>query len=156
MDLPESSASTLQLVLATESEITESSTLGSNNWKGPLETDDYLRREAHLRDQALTRDGGISHWVLVDAPAAPTGQGSRRILASCETIRKRALLARPGHPVREVITHGIGSVHCNPAYRGRGFARRMMLELAKKLDTWQQREGEKAEFTVLWSDIGKV
>ncbi|KAL8780797.1 MAG: hypothetical protein Q9213_006298 [Squamulea squamosa] len=156
MNLPESSAATLQLVQATELEMIESSTLGSISWKGPLDTNEYLHREAHLRDQTLTRHGGITYWVLVDTAATPSSQGSRRILASCETIRKRALVAQPGEAVREVISHGIGSVHCNPAYRGRGFARRMMVELAKKLDTWQQKEGERADFTVLWSDIGKV
>ncbi|KAL8769463.1 MAG: hypothetical protein Q9209_004524 [Squamulea sp. 1 TL-2023] len=156
MDLPESSVSTLQLVPATESEVIESSTLGSVSWKGPLDTNEYLRREAHLRNQALTRNGGITYWVLVDTAAKPTSQGSRRILASCETIRKRALVAQPGEAVRDVISHGIGSVHCNPAYRGRGFARRMMVELAKILDTWQQKACERADFTVLWSDIGKV
>lgn len=156
MDLPRSSAPTLQLLQATESEMIETSTLGSVSWKGPVDTKDYLRREAHLRDQALTRHGGITYWVLVDPTAAPTSAGSRRILASCETIRKRALIARPGKEVKEVISHGIGSVHCNPAYRGRGFAQRMMTELTRNLHTWQQKEGESVDFTVLWSDIGKV
>ncbi|KAI4263100.1 MAG: hypothetical protein L6R42_001738 [Xanthoria sp. 1 TBL-2021] len=155
MDLPESSAPTLQLVQATEPEIIESSTLGSISWKGPLDTSDYLRREAHLRNQRLTRDGGITYWILVDTAAAPTPGGSRRILASCETIRKRALIAQPGAAVRETICHGIGSVHCNQHYRGRGFGRRMMVELANILDTWQQKEGERADCSVLWSDIGK-
>ncbi|KAL8857455.1 MAG: hypothetical protein Q9178_005949 [Gyalolechia marmorata] len=86
MDLPESSASTLQLVLATESEITESSTLGSNSWKGPLETDDYLRREAHLRDQALTRDGGISYWDFYAALGWKTYPSKHIALAPKSTV----------------------------------------------------------------------
>lgn len=156
MDLPDSSAPTLQLVQATEPEIIESSTLGSISWGGPLDKSDYLRREAHLRNQPLTRDGGITYWILVDTAAPPTARGSRRILASCETIRKRALIALLGVAIRETICHGIGSVHCNQDYRGRGFGRRMMMELANQLDTWQQKEGERADFSVLWSDIGKV
>ncbi|KAI4103778.1 MAG: hypothetical protein LQ339_004110 [Xanthoria mediterranea] len=155
MDLPDSSAPTLQLVQATEPEIIESSTLGSISWGGPLDKSDYLRREAHLRNQPLTRDGGITYWILVDTAAPPTARGSRRILASCETIRKRALIALLGVAIRETICHGIGSVHCNQDYRGRGFGRRMMMELANQLDTWQQKEGERADFSVLWSDIGK-
>ncbi|KAL8803282.1 MAG: hypothetical protein Q9200_006279 [Gallowayella weberi] len=115
--LPKSSAPTLQLVQATATEMIETSTLGSVTWKGPIDTTDYLHREAHLRDQALTRHGGITYWVLVDTTAPLTPSGSRIILASCETIRKRALVAWPGEQVREIITHGIGSVHCNPAYR---------------------------------------
>ncbi|KAI4272622.1 MAG: hypothetical protein LQ337_005184 [Flavoplaca oasis] len=142
MDLPESSAPTLRLVQATESEMIESSTLGSISWKGPLDTNQYLQREAHLRNQDLTRDGGITYWILVDTAAAPSPNDSRRILASCETIRKRALISRFGAAPKEIICHGIGSVHCNPEYRGRGFGRRMMVELAKILDTWQQKEGD--------------
>ncbi|KAL8894680.1 MAG: hypothetical protein Q9192_004129 [Flavoplaca navasiana] len=155
MDLPESSAPTLRLAQATESEMIESSTLGSISWKGPLDTNQYLQREAHLRNQDLTRDGGITYWILVDTTTTPGSNDSRRILASCETIRKRALISRLGAAPKETICHGIGSVHCNPEYRGRGFGRRMMVELAKILDTWQQKEGEGADFSVLWSDIGK-
>ena len=54
------------------------------------------------------------------------------------------------------VSHGIGSVFCNPEYRGRGYAQRMMAELGKKLDTWNQGQGTKTYFTVLYSDIGKV
>ncbi|KAL8681630.1 MAG: hypothetical protein Q9186_002299 [Xanthomendoza sp. 1 TL-2023] len=155
IDLPKSSASTLQLVQPTETELIETTTLGAVDWKGPIDTSAYLRREDHIRDQTLTRHGGITFWILVDTTAPLTSTGSRTILASCETIRKRALVAWPDEGVREVITHGIASVHCNPAYRGKGFARRMMIELAHHLDTWQQKDGENADFTVLWSDIGK-
>ncbi|KAL8854405.1 MAG: hypothetical protein Q9221_000892 [Calogaya cf. arnoldii] len=154
MDLPQSSAPTLRLVQATENEMIESSTLGSTSWKGPLDTNGYLGREAHLRNQELTRDGGITYWILVDTAAAPKPDGSRKILASCETIRKRALIAQPGAAVRESICHGIGSVHCNQKYRGRGFGRRMMVELANLLDTWQQKEGERADFSDFYARLG--
>lgn len=40
--------------------------------------------------------------------------------------------------------------------RGKGYAARMMKELGTKLDTWQQEDGKRADFTVLYSDIGKV
>lgn len=57
--------------------------------------------------------------------------------------------------MQDIVAHGVGSVFCNPAYRGRGYAGRMMLELGKNLEVWQQEEGCKAHFTVLYSDIGK-
>ncbi len=80
----------------------------------------------------------------------------RNTLASCETLRKRALVSRDGQQVQEVISHGIGSVFCDPAHRGKGYASRMLSELGKILDTWQQQHESKADFTVLFSDIGKV
>ncbi len=82
-------------------------------------------------------------------------QNERPILGSCESFRKRALVARAGK-LEDVISHGIGSVFCNPEYRGRGYAQRMIEELGKKLDTWNQKDGKKTDFTVLYSDIGKV
>ena len=156
IDLPESSSPTLRLVQATDAEVIECSKLGSAVWKGPLNLEAYLRREVHLRNTALARDGGITYWVLVDTKLPQVPQTPRRILSSCETIRKRGLAARSSGDVREVVCHGIGSVFCNPIFRGKGYAQRMMVELAQILDTWQQKEGDHAEFSVLWSDIGKV
>ncbi|KAL8968216.1 MAG: hypothetical protein Q9183_002568 [Haloplaca sp. 2 TL-2023] len=155
IDLPDSSSPTLRLVQATDAEVIECSKLGSTIWKGPLNLEAYLRREVHLRNTALARDGGITYWVLVDTELPQVTQGPRRILSSCETIRKRELVARSGGEVKEVVGHGIGSVFCDPIYRGKGYAQRMMVELAQILDTWQQEEGDHADFSVLWSDIGK-
>jgi hypothetical protein len=54
-----------------------------------------------------------------------------------------------------VITHGIGSVFCNPEYRGKGYAARMLKELAPVLKEWQTKEqGKEAPFSFLYSDIG--
>ena len=83
-------------------------------------------------------------------------EGSRTILSSCETYKKKALLAHDG-TVEEVSTHGIGSVYCRPEFRGKGYAKRMFEELSSQLDTWKM-EGEvrgRSLFTVLFSDIGK-
>ncbi|KAL8705052.1 MAG: hypothetical protein Q9201_001822 [Fulgogasparrea decipioides] len=66
VDLPKSSSATLRLVQASEAEMIESSTMGATSWRGPLNVGSYLRREAHLRNQVLTRNGGITYWVLVD------------------------------------------------------------------------------------------
>ncbi|KAL8707582.1 MAG: hypothetical protein Q9220_007423 [cf. Caloplaca sp. 1 TL-2023] len=155
-DLPDRSSKALRLVEATEAEMIECSTMNAMSWRGPLTTEKYLLREAHLRDQAFTRNGGITYWVLVDTSVPLMSKGVRRILSSCETLRKRALIAEADGRMKEVISHGIGSVYCNPAFRGKGYAQRMLVELANNLDTWQQEEGANVAFTVLWSDIGKT
>ena len=95
----------------------------------------------------------MTFWILVDTASATK---SRPILASCESFRKRALIRRQDGKVQEVISHGIGSVFCNPDFRGKGYAGRMLNELGNKLENWQQKDGQTADFTVLYSDIGKV
>lgn len=155
-NLPNGSSPTLQLVQANDDEMIESSTMNAASWRGPLDIEGYLEREACLRGTDLGRNGGVTYWILVDSATSPSEKGVRRILASCETIRKRALVARPHTGVQEVVSHGIGSVFCPVAHRGKGYAQRMLTELGKVLDTWQQKEGEKGVFTALWSDIGKV
>ena len=153
LGLPRRDSPTIALVHPTSEEKTRTWKLNGSSWRGRLSLEAYLRREEHLASQALCCDEGMSFWILVDT--ASTGS-SRAILASCESFRKRALIKRPGKDVQEIVSHGIGSVFCNPEYRGRGYARRMMNELARQLDSWQQKSGEKAYFTVLYSDIGKV
>ena len=66
------------------------------------------------------------------------------------------MVSREDGKVEESISHGIGSVFCNPEFRHRGYAQRMIEELATKLDTHQQAAGQRTCFTVLYSDIGKV
>ncbi|KAL8716595.1 MAG: hypothetical protein Q9225_006085 [Loekoesia sp. 1 TL-2023] len=156
VDLPSGSSPTLQLVKANEAEMIDLSIKNAASWRGPLDVNAYLEREAHLRDTHLNRNGGITYWILVNSADAPPVKAVRRILASCETLKKRALVARSDGDVKEITSHGIGSVYCSPDFRGRGYAQRMLAELAKILDTWQQKEGGNSEFTVLWSDIGKA
>ena len=151
--LPSSTSPTLKLIPANGNEARKASILNGEAWRGPLSLEDYLRREEHLWRQDLAKHGGCTLWVLVDTSLP---QAERTVLAACETIRKRAILAEPGALVRDVVSHGIGSVFCRDEYRGRGYAQRMIQELRKALETWQQKEGEKAYFNVLYSDIGKV
>lgn len=155
-ELPSSSSPSLTLVHPTQEEKFKTWQLNGEAWAGQLSPPAYYRREEYLEGQALTRNGGITHWILVDSAGAPN---ERRILASCESLRKRALVARAekdgSGDVEEVVSHGIGSVFCDPKFRGKGYARRMIEELAKKLDTWQQPNGKRTDFTVLYSDIGK-
>ena len=155
--LPPSDAPYLTLTEATTAERITTWELNGKIWAGRLSPEAYLRREEHLATQAFTRQGGITFWVLVDGRQQPD---HRHVLASCETLRKRALIARAlpdgAGDVEEIVSHGIASVFCNPEYRRKGYAQRMMQELGQKLNTWQQPDGRKNSFTVLYSDIGKV
>lgn len=102
----------------------------------------------------LAKDGGVTHWILVDHTLPPN---ERPILGSCETLRKRVLISK-NSVVTEGITHGIGSVFCDPKYRGKGYASRMMKELGLKLKEWQTdktQEEPDCPFSFLYSDIGK-
>lgn len=159
VDLPRGDSATLQLVHPTEEEKLIQFNLNGAEWRGALSIPAYLRREDVLSKQALTRDGGISYWILVDTslmgnPLDPAS-GTRLPLASCETYRKKALVWHNGQ-VQETICHGIGSVFCASHLRGRGYAQRMMRELGKVLKTHQTSKGVDCLFSVLFSDIGKV
>lgn len=153
-NLPLSTSGSLALTHPTEAERRATWLLNGQSWRGALSLPAYLRREEFLGNQSLTRNGGLSFWVLVDNSTPQSTP--RRILASCETIRKKALIAKPGRRVEEIISNGIGSVFCHPQLRGRGFAGRMMRELGQRLDTWQQEVEATTNFSVLFSDIGKV
>lgn len=151
--LPDAKSPYLHLTHPTDEERLETWTLNSASWGGALSQSGYVEREIFLTKAPLARDGGVTHWILVDKELPPN---QRSILASCETLRKRALVCKNGE-MTEVITHGIGSVFCNPEYRGRGYASRMMRELGGKLRTWQtDAKSPSCAFSVLWSDIGKV
>ncbi|PSK59164.1 Cell division control protein 45 [Elsinoe australis] len=120
----------------------------SSEWRGALSQEAYLRREAHMADQDLTRSGGLTQWILAKRQV----DGSRQAVSSCETLRKRALLAVANEGVSEVTCYGVASVFTLPEFRGKGYASTMFGELEK----WMDDEGRgKAGFSVLYSDIGK-
>lgn len=152
-ELPPADSPDLILVPATPEERIESIRLNSLAWKGPLSVQQYIARENHLLDQKLTRNGGLTCWVLVDRKQP---EGRRTILSSCESYRKNAFLAYDGK-VEDILTHGVGSVFCRPEFRKKGYASRMIKELSKKLETWQleNERRKKLVFSVLFSDIGK-
>lgn len=157
LPLPPADSPTLALSCPTPIEKRHIDLINGESFKGRLSLSAYLRREDVLSQQALTRNGGSTVWILIDTaePTPPDGQ-PRRILSSCETIRKCALVKPRHEALKEVISHCIGSVFSNSEYRRRGYTRRMMRELGDKLNTWQQVEGQTTTFTVLYSDIGKV
>lgn len=112
-----------------------------------------MEREKHLLDQTLTMDGGATGWILTSPQFPRNADGSRPILASCETMLANAYVARNGK-LEKIKSHGIGSVFTRAEHRGQGYAGRMMTELGKNLTTWQQPNGDKGLFSVLYSDIG--
>jgi hypothetical protein len=145
-DLPHHTSPHLQLLIATPAENAAQTVSNSAEWRGPLTQEVYLRREAHLATQDLTRDGGLTAWLLIDTTSA-SGKGESsilsdqdgerrrgRILCGCETIRKRALTKVDDGPVREVVCYGVASVFCSEELRGRGYAGRMIEELGKRLE----------------------
>lgn len=152
-DLPSSDSSNLGLREQTFEEKIKIWKLNGKSWSGRLSVEDYLGREEHLGNHDLTRDGSIAYWLLTDLTQDPT---ERPILSSCESLKKKALVKQYDRDVEEVISFGIMSVFCDPALRGRGYAARMMKELGKKLDYRDQKHEQKTQFTILYSDIGKV
>lgn len=183
--LPSASSPSLVLAHATEQEkrvIWEST---HSEWGSALDLDVYVKREAFMQTAPLSKTGGISNWILTTS-SSPTED--RPILSSCETLRKRVLVSTTHKDgsvqLKEGLTHGVGSVFCEPQFRGKGYAGRMMQELGPVLQTHlrspkyisnSQADGERRKstassasagsdsdfvscnvpFSILFSDIGK-
>jgi GNAT superfamily N-acetyltransferase len=148
---PDSNSDSLYLTHPTPEEKLATWSLNSVNWGTALSVPDYLEREQYLTTVPLARDGGITHWILVDRTLPPN---KRPILASCESLRKPVLVSHNGAST-EGITHGIGSVFSQPKFRGQGYASRMLRELGPVLKSWQVDQNISCPFSVLYSDIGK-
>jgi GNAT superfamily N-acetyltransferase len=150
--LPHAQSRDLHLSHPTDGECLSISKLTWLAWGDALSLPLYLEESEYLTSVPLARDGGMTSWILVDRNLPPD---QRPILCSCETFRKRAMIGGKEDSVTEMIIHGVASVFCNPTYRGRGYASRMMMELADVLRTWQAEENE-CIGSVLYSDIGKT
>ncbi|KAK5654508.1 hypothetical protein OQA88_7137 [Cercophora sp. LCS_1] len=146
---PHPSASSPSLILTnpTPAERRKTWSLTHPKWGPVLSLQDYLSREAYLMTVPLAKDGGLIHWILTDSSSRPD---NRPIYSSCEALRKHAICSRPDGTITDGLSYGIGSVFTDPQYRGRGYAGRMMTELARRL-----KQMENVLFTVLYSDIGK-
>ena len=144
----------LALVHPTDSEQHEQILSNSTSWRGALELQSYVGCEQHLANVQLTKDGGITFWVLVDTDESVPHGSNRTVLAGCESLRKRALILADGQ-LRDATCHGVASVFCPDRFRGRGYGARMIAELGHHLREWQNADG-KPQFSVLYSDIGKV
>ncbi|KAI8632466.1 hypothetical protein F5Y19DRAFT_462897 [Xylariaceae sp. FL1651] len=166
--LPDASDASLVLTHPTEAEKQETWRLNHGEWGGALDLAAYLQREPFLASTPLSANGGMTHWILTET--CPAGgqdekeenQG-RRVLASCETLRKRVLyVPRDGGEVRDGLGYGIGSVYTYPQFRGKKYAARLLKELGVALKTWPKeeqlrktQEAKEAICSALWSDIGK-
>jgi hypothetical protein len=152
---PDSRSDSLYLTHPTPEEKLATWNLNSVNWGSALSLPDYLQREEYLTTVPLARNGGITHWILVDRSLPPN---ERPILASSESLRKPVLISRNGI-ITEGITHGIGSVFSQPKFRGKGYASRMLRELGPLLKEWQVDQNipgmQTCPFSILYSDIGK-
>ena len=100
----------------------------------------------------LAKDEGMTTRVLVNKHF-PSDQ--RPILCSSETFRKRCLINDTEGNVTEMIIHGVASVFCDPKFRRRGYARRMMRELVQVLRSLQA-DTRKCAGSMLCLDIGKI
>lgn len=135
---------------ATAKEVHYIHDLNSSAWAKDLTVEKYHAREQTLASTPLTRNGGLSAWVLVN-PEDP-----HEVLSSCETIKKGAFVSSlPANgddvsSVKQVTAHGVGSVFTPVEHRGNGYARTMLQLLAETL-----RKGNYDGFSVLYSDIGK-
>ena len=152
--LPPSASEDIILAPASPLEWLQCQRLNADEWRGPLTVEQYLLREKHLFSRNLTKDGRATGWILTSTRYPRNDDGSRRILASCETLLADAYIACAG-AIHKVSVHGIGSVFTRKEHRGKGYAGRMMTELGKRLETWQQHNGDKGQFSVLYSDIGQ-
>lgn len=148
---PDKDSPDLHLVVATQEELIAQQHANSEEWRGALSLDAYLRREIHLYNQELTKDGGLTPWMLV---YQPDPDGPRQVLCGCETMSKKAI-THHNRKVEDVTCHAVCSVFCPLDRRGRGYAGRMMTDLGNKLKTWQSEKGTPVLFSVLYSDIGK-
>ena len=150
--LPEAPSSNLYLTHPTSSEFDSIYSLSFQAWGDALTLPQYLEESAFLTTVPLAKDGGMTVWFLTEKTASPN---NRLILCSCETFRNRAFVTdRKGH-FSETIIHSVASVFCDPRYRGRGYAARLMQELTKILPNWQT-EAYPCIGSVLYSDVGKT
>ena len=151
--LPASTEPSLSLEPANRPEYEQTWRLNASEWKGFLPVPTYLIREQYLIGSDITKDDGATAWILTSDRLPVNEDGSRPILAACETLRKNAYIARNGK-IEKIVSHGIGSVFCRPEHRGKGYASVMMKQLSDKLQSFQQLKGAKGTFSVLYSDIG--
>lgn len=150
--LPDAQSPDLHLTHPTSSEFGSIYSLSFQEWGDALTLPQYLEESAFLTTVPLAKDGGMSIWLLTDRTLP---HNNRPILCSCETFRKRTFVTTSNGHFSEAIIHSVASVFCNPKYRGRGYAARLMRELAVILPNWQT-ESKKCVGSVLYSDIGKT
>ncbi|RFU76549.1 hypothetical protein TARUN_5713, partial [Trichoderma arundinaceum] len=152
---PSSSSPTIILTNPTPQERIRTWTYSQPEWGNSLTVPEYLDREAYLLTIPLARDGGITNWILTDGAAVPDASNERPVLASCETLRKRALVRGKDGVVRDAWAYGIASVFTYSEFRGRGYAGKM-IELLRGYMAARHAEAGEPAFSILFSDIGRL
>ncbi|KAF2028981.1 hypothetical protein EK21DRAFT_68614 [Setomelanomma holmii] len=150
-DLPSSDSTFVCVSYPTADELRTISMNTAVSWQDSLSLSAYVEESQYMSTVPLARNGGMTSWILVDSRYPP---GKRHILSSCETFRKRALVSDARGHISEAIVHGIASVFCSRKYRGHGFPKRMMKELAGRLSQWQAIDNP-CFGSILYSDIGR-
>lgn len=153
--LPPVSSPTIILTNPTAPERIRTWTYSQPEWGNSLTVPEYVDREQYLLTIPLARDGGITNWILTDSAASTENNAERPVLASCETLRKRALVRGKDGIVRDAWAYGIASVFTYSEFRKRGYAGKMMELLRGYMAARHKETGEPA-FSVLFSDIGKL
>ena len=162
--MPPSTSPRLKIGQATDAENIDIWTL---KWHPPLNQSAYVAKEEHCASQLITANRGITHWILYEDEGSPSSstenqtKAMKKVLASTDTIRRRALVTTFAHDgqavLQEVPCHQICRMFCRKEHRGKRYPARMLQELKPVLETWQQEDGgAKVKFTVLYSDVGKV
>ncbi|KAE8414600.1 hypothetical protein BDV36DRAFT_239019 [Aspergillus pseudocaelatus] len=151
-DLVDSNSSSLHLSHPTPNERIKTWTTTAATWGDPDLIPLCLQRFQYLTTIPLAKNGGMTMWILTDAKCLPD---QRPILSSCETFRKRSLTSDAQGNTNDNMVYGIASVFTPPRYRRRGYAARLMKELANKLHSWQSAAPTPCIGSILYSDIGR-
>lgn len=147
---PDVKGSSIVLATPTADEQRATWTATHPSWGPGLTLQQYLEREAYLLTVPLSRNGGLSQWILTDNASAT----DRPVLSSCETIKKRAIVSSPDGIIEDVTAHGVASVFTYPDRRGRGYGGKMMTLLGEQLAKQEAASPGSARLSILFSDIG--
>lgn len=158
MTLPSSTSPSLIFTKATHDEQVYIWTRHQPSWGPQYTPQAYIDREEHLLTYQLTKNGGITSWILTDPTSTDShgAPGDRPILSAVETYRKRAIVRDAHGKARDVTAYGVASVFTFEEFRRQGYAGRMLSLLGDTIAQWQEDKPGSAEFSLLFSDIGKV
>jgi hypothetical protein len=158
---PLSNSPTVKLVPPTDEERINQWSIAGVTWRGPQTLQAFVDRELALATRLGIKDGGIKHWILVDTAEKVPAGGTRTILASCETLKRRAIVSRAGPNGKRIVeptwSYGVAGVHSRKEFRGTGYGKRMITDIGKYMRHEEENFGmEKALFSVLYSAVGVV
>ena len=104
----------------------------------------------------LAANGGLTQWILTTEPDAADPAAERRLLSSCETLKKPVLVRYQDGRLEEGTAYGVASVFTYLHCRGKGYAQILMSKLGETLQQSQDGSSGTAVCSVLYSDIGKT